>query len=213
MKAPLPWSPFMTLHSRLTLVGLGLWIAMSSPLLAQDGPSFDCAAASTWGEELVCSDPELAQLDLRLQERFEAAILAAEAALPEDLSNLRATQRGWIKGRDDCWKGRYPRECVEGNYRHREAELVAAWSLDDPSWVAAYACAPRTEEVRVSFFETDEPTVRIDRGHESDVAFADPAFENARYTSYLGSELVVDGDGAWLRWLGGLDETCMLRAD
>jgi uncharacterized protein len=202
----------MSLRVIVALCVLVLLGAIASSASAQDGPSFDCARASTWGEELVCSDPELARLDRRLQARFKAAVAVAEIGRPEDLANLRAEQRGWVKGRDDCWKGQVPRDCVEANYRHREAELIAAWSLENPSWVAAYACAPRTEEVRVSFFETEMPSVRIDRGAESDVAFGDPAIESTRYTSYLASDLVVDGDDAWLRWLGGAEEACTFRA-
>ena len=79
---------------------LGPTLASST---ASDGivASFDCAAAETSAEELVCSDPALAALDLRLAERFSAAIEAAEAldaGAEEAASTLRAFQRGWIGG-------------------------------------------------------------------------------------------------------------------
>ena len=130
----------------LAAFGFGL-LALPAHLLAQEGPSFECAAASTWGEELVCSDAALAALDLRLQGRFTAALAVAEARFPAALPDLRAMQRGWVKGRDDCWKGSDPRGCVEFNYLHREAELVAAWSLEEPTWVATYVCGDKGSEV------------------------------------------------------------------
>jgi uncharacterized protein len=202
----------MSLYSLLPLAGLTVLTMGATPVLAQDGPSFNCEAASTSAEELVCSDPELAVLDRRLQERFSAAVTAAEARLPAALPDLRAMQRGWVKGRDDCWKGRDLRDCVEFNYLHREAQLVAAWSLDEPVWVITYDCA-EAPEVRVSFYETELTSIRIERGAETDVAVTDPSAENAQFWSDLGSMLLVDGDDAWLQWLGGSEEACTLSAD
>ncbi len=194
------------------LVGLVLLATSASPVLAQDGPSFGCARASTWGEKLVCSDPDLAKLDRNLQARFEAAVAAAEVQMPAALPDLRATQRGWIKGRDDCWKGRYPHECVEANYLHREAQLVAAWSLEEPSWIRTYDCGSAAK-LRVSFFDTEYLSLRIERGAETDVAVGDPEDEHARYASDLGSVLLVDAGDAWLRWFGAPVGACTIEAD
>ncbi|WP_210529904.1 lysozyme inhibitor LprI family protein [Rubellimicrobium arenae] len=202
----------MSCPSLLAVGSLALLAAGAGPALAQDGPSFDCAKASTWGERLVCSDPELARLDRNLQARFEAALAAAQAQTPAALLDLRATQRGWIKGRDDCWKGLYPNECVRANYLHREAQLVAGWSLEAPSWVTTYRCGS-TAEIRVSYFDTEHPSVRIERGPETDVAVGEPGEEHTRYTSDLGSVFLVDADDAWLQWLGGAEEACSLKAD
>ena len=202
----------MLRHPLLSSAVLALLVAGATPALAQDGPSFDCAAASTSAEELICSDPELAALDRRLQARFKAAVDAAEARLPAALPDLRAMQRGWVKGRDDCWKGRDLRDCVEFNYLRREVQLVAAWSLDEPVWIATYYCG-EGPEARVSFYETELPSVRIESGAETDVAVADPTAENARYRSDLGSTLLVDGDDAWLQWLDGPEEACALRVN
>ena len=202
----------MSLHSLLPLAGLTLLMMGATPALAQDGPSFDCGAASTSAEELVCSKPELAALDRRLQARFEAAVDAAEARLPAALPDLRAMQRGWVKGRDDCWKGRDLRDCVEFNYLHREAQLVAAWALDEPVWVAAYDCG-EGPEARVSFYEAELPSVRIERGAETDTAVGQPTAENARYRSDLGSTLLVGGEDGWLQWVGGPESACALRAN
>lgn len=36
---------------------------------------------------------------------------------------LKAEQRGWIKGRNDCWRSDDMRGCVAGEYRLRINEL------------------------------------------------------------------------------------------
>ena len=85
-----------------------------------EGPAFDCKAASSSIEKLICSDPHLARLDRQLSALFTTAL----DNIPADERNtLRAVQRGWIKGRNDCWKSADRLSCVEQNYRSRIAEL------------------------------------------------------------------------------------------
>jgi hypothetical protein len=121
-------------------------------------------------------------------------------------------QRGWVKGRDDCWKGSDPRGCVEFNYLHREAELVAAWSLEEPTWVATYVCGDKGTEVTASFFDTEIPAVRIDRVGEAEAGVLDSFSEGTRYSAYPGTSLVVDADDAWLQWRDGPEEMCVLQS-
>jgi len=40
---------------------------------------------------------------------------------------LKAEQRGWIKGRDDCWKSDEMRGCVKREYRYRIDALRDRW--------------------------------------------------------------------------------------
>jgi uncharacterized protein len=191
--------------------GLALLMAIGAPAVAQDGPSFNCAAATTAGEELVCSDAELAALDRRLQSRFEAAVAAAEARRPDALADLRAMQRGWVKGRDDCWKGSDFMGCVEFAYLHREAQLVAEWTLEEPTSVATYFCEGGST-VRASFFATELPSVRLERREDQDVAIElDPHSADASYVSDRGSSLRREGDGASIQWLAGPEEMCWLE--
>ena len=81
-------------------------------------PSFDCAKAESEAEKLVCSKYNLADMDNRLAE-----IYAAELAKPGASKELSATQRGWAKGRDECWKASDMALCVEQAYLTRIAEL------------------------------------------------------------------------------------------
>ena len=66
-------------------------------------PSFDCAKTDGAAAEQVCEDKELAALDQELTRLFA---LAKNGLTASRRKELIATQRGWIKGRDECWKGR-----------------------------------------------------------------------------------------------------------
>ena len=110
---------------------------------AQDGPAFDCAKAESSAEKLICTDPELAALDRRLARHFEQAVAVAQgldAGTDKAVANLRAYQRGWISGRDECWKASDLRSCVEMEYLGRDATLVAEFMLEEPTAVTEFFC-------------------------------------------------------------------------
>jgi len=83
-------------------------------------PSFDCSKASHDAEELICRDNELAELDNQLAGVYHAAV---ENIPADELKTMRAMQRGWIKGRNDCWKADDLRDCVKLEYETRITEL------------------------------------------------------------------------------------------
>ena len=89
-----------------------------------EAPSFDCAKADSSAEQLVCSDPVLARLDKELT-RLYALALADTHLPPPSRAELRTMQRGWVKGRDDCWKAKNVRECVVSTYAMRILEMRA----------------------------------------------------------------------------------------
>eukprot|EP01038_Epipyxis_sp_PR26KG_P000178 gene178-biopygen128 len=78
----------------LSAAGLAL------PAAAQ-GPTFDCKKAAGTVEQQICSDASLTALDRQLDTVYQAATAKAGKTL---LKTLRAEQRGWVKGRNDCWK-------------------------------------------------------------------------------------------------------------
>jgi uncharacterized protein len=144
------------------------------------GPSFDCGKAEAGSiEALVCADPALAAADLKLAGVYEAALAKAGNEQPP---TLKAEQRGWIKGRDECWKADDQPACVADSYRLRTAELQARYRLLAPAGTATYACddAPGSE-VTASFFATDPPTAIAERGDEVSFMVEQPAASGARY--------------------------------
>lgn len=136
-------------------------------------PTFDCAKATGQVQKLICSDAGLAARDRELDAAFKAASARAQGQTARD---LRASQRGWIKGRDECWKATSTtwitaswtvntvKDCVEAQYRLRTSELQAVWRLQPPRTVA-YACQNNpANEVIANFFATDPATIRLERG-------------------------------------------------
>lgn len=62
---------------------------------AQAGPSFDCAQAQNDNQRLICTTPDLAEMDRMLASDYHAAM--ARTANP---AGLRSDQRAWIARRD-----------------------------------------------------------------------------------------------------------------
>ena len=94
-------------------------------------------------EEMVCKDKGLSALDRRLAEVYAAA---SKKAVNEQPPVLKAEQRGWIKGRNDCWKSDDRRKCVEDNYRLRIAELQAKYRLVPGTGPVTYGLRRRSEK-------------------------------------------------------------------
>ncbi len=139
-----------------------------------EGPTFDCARAQGEVESLICKDASLAALDRKLAEAYKAASAKATGDLA---TQLRTEQRGWVKGRNDCWKANGQqtwitatwtvdtvKACVDAQYRLRTSELQSVWQLVPPKTVS-YVCQKNpANEVVANFFATDPATIRLERG-------------------------------------------------
>jgi uncharacterized protein len=129
---------------------------------AAAGPSFDCNKAAGMIEKLICGDDGLAALDRKLAEVYANA---SKKAVNEHPPILKAEQRGWIKGRNDCWKSKDARNCTEIFNRERIAELQARYRLVPENGPFSFICDgnPRNEVI-VTFFRTDPPTLIAESG-------------------------------------------------
>lgn len=194
------------------LAALGFAAAAGAAALAQDGPSFDCAKAGSEAEALVCADAALAAKDRALAETYRKAreaIRALDVGAAEAESELKAAQRGWIKGRDACWKAQDPAVCVAEAYDSRTAELTAAWMLQAPTGRAEFFCeGNRANTVHATFFDTRPPSARVERGDSTAIGLLAPAASGARYALPFGDELWIKGDEALLTWRQGAPIRC-----
>ena len=171
-----------------------------------DGPSFDCAKVAPGSvEALVCQDAALAAADRELARVFAQALAASG-----DAPALRAGQRGWIKGRDECWKSADRPGCVAAAYRLRTAELQARYRLLPPVGTATYVC-PGAPEVTASYFATDPPSAIAERGGQVSFMLQQPAASGARYEG--PNELLWEHQGeATIRWgADGPELRCTVR--
>ncbi|GAA0787562.1 MULTISPECIES: MliC family protein [Pseudomonadati] len=110
----------------LTSLGLSFSAIASSP-----SPSYNCNKAQDSIEKLICQSDELSQLDKQLQPLYSQAI---KQLSHHDAQTLTAQQRGWIKGRNECWKAEDKTECTRASYQTRITELqISAGSVEVPS--------------------------------------------------------------------------------
>ncbi|WP_172292219.1 MliC family protein [Pseudoruegeria sp. HB172150] len=180
-----------------------LFLLLATPALAQDGPSFDCAAAQSEAEKLICEDPDLAALDRLVADRYAAAIEVTQgldAGAEEAEADLRAYQRGWISGRDECWKADDPRACVEQSYLRREGELVAQYLLEEPTGTTFWQCNGNpADELVTMYFDTTLPSIRFERGDSIDTGSLSRTASGSRYDGSFGRYIWIKGDEATYR--------------
>jgi uncharacterized protein len=208
--------------------GIGQWLAsgmaaaafalLAAVPVGAQGPAFDCRKASGEVETLICQDAGLATLDRTLDSVYKAAMAKARDAMP---ATLRTEQRGWVSGRNECWKAKGSptflteswqvstvRDCVAANYRLRISELQLVWQLVDLKPPVTYACqGNRANAIVAVFAATDPATVRLERGDRVATAWSVPA---ASGTKYEGQNVSFwsKGPDASVTWL---DETLQCK--
>ncbi len=182
-----------------------LWLSalllVSGSTLAQ-GPAFKCDKVEAESvEALICQDAGLSALDQQL------ALVYAEAskkAVNEHPATLKAEQRGWIKGRDDCWKSQDQKLCVSDSYHQRIVELQARYRLVDSVGPVTWLCdGDSRNQVVVTFFKTDPATLIAERGDSTSLMTQQISASGSRYLGrnesfweHQGEATIVWGYGA-----------------
>ncbi len=166
------------------------------------GPSYSCANVIDGGiEQMICNDAGLSMLDRKLAAVYSEALKIAATQQPP---TLRAEQRGWIKGRDECG---------------RTMRRVRAWKTSiggaSPSCRRCIACcrprvrsltsatAIRANEVVASYFATDPPTLVAEHGDSVSLMYLQPSGSGAKYAGrnetlweHAGEATITWGYGA-----------------
>jgi uncharacterized protein len=169
---------FKAMFVHAVLLAAACWLFTGAA--RAEGPSFDCGKVEAGSiEEMVCKDKELSALDRKLSEVYAAA---SRKAVNEQPPLLKAEQRGWVKGRNDCWKSDDKRKCVADEYRLRIAELQARYRLVPGNGPVTYFCDgdPRNEVI-ATFFQTDPPTLIAERGDQVSLMYLQPSGSGSKY--------------------------------
>ena len=82
--------------------------------LSRSGPSFDCAKASNDAERLVCSDRELAALDVKMADLYQLGLNSVA-----DSNEFTGEQKVWLSRRDACTD----KQCLVVSYDDRIKDL------------------------------------------------------------------------------------------
>lgn len=104
---------------RSTQAAIAAAIALTLPVQAAT-PSFNCRKATHEAEQMICKDAELSDLDHQLDALYTHVLARTPAG---QQATLKAEQRGWIKGRNDCSKSSDQRGCIKSAYEERISEL------------------------------------------------------------------------------------------
>ena len=174
------------------------------------GPSFDCSKVEAGSiEEMICKDEGLAALDQKLAMVYSEA---SRKAVNEHPPVLKAEQRGWIKGRNECWKSDDRRRCVESEYLQRIAELQARYRLVSSSKPVFYVCDgdPRNEVI-ATFFKTDPPTLIAERGDQVSLMHLQPAASGSKYQGRNESLWEHHGDAIITWGYGSPEMRCKIK--
>lgn len=121
----------------------------------------------------------MSALDRKLSGVYAAA---AKIATNEHPPRLKAEQRGWIKGRNECWKSDDKRACVEDAYVRRIAELQAGYRLVPGEGPFRFVCDGNpASEVVATFFQTTPPTLIAERGGSVSLMYLQRSGSGAKY--------------------------------
>jgi uncharacterized protein len=171
-----------------------------APVSIPFNASIDCGKASSDVEQLVCSDPALAALDQKLGAVYKEAEVKQGSPVPQWFVNQ---QRDWNTSRDACGGSPSMKSCVDTAYTHRIAALQATNLLVPTKGPVIYSCPLNGDhgEVVAMFADTDPPTVVLERGDKSIVAYFVKTASGARYEG--NNVTFVDRGGeVQVLWLG-----------
>ena len=166
------------------------------------GPSFNCDSVEANSiEEMICKDDELSSLDRKLSIIYSAA---SKKATNEHPPVFKAEQRGWIKGCNECCKADDKRACIRDTYQLRIAELQARHRLVQENGPYRFICDENpANEVMVTFFKTEPPTLIAERGDSVSLMVLQPSGSGAKYQGrnetfweHQGEALITWGYGA-----------------
>lgn len=202
---------------------LGLLVALgAAQQVMAASPSFSCARAQGAAQEAVCQDGMLAALD-RENARVYALARKAPGQSAQQKKTLTAMQRGWIKGRDDCWKSDDAKACIRDAYVLRIAELraglPAATRRNDKGGVSIgpvpVHCPGEAEPMNATFVNVEPSLVALAGKDRSFVLRIAPSASGARYLgrSPEGEALFWQkGPGAIVQRPGGQEQNCRIGA-
>ena len=185
---------------------------------APSSPVFNCDGVKPMVEQMICKDMDLMIFDHTLNNVYKSSLEAVSKLTSKKdkkaaKSRLVAIQRGWIKGRNDCWKEQEKAQsCVTLSYLQRIVTLQAEWGLvRENKQIIRFVCEnDDRNEFYATYLNLILPVVIVERGDSRDVFIENIASQkteandnkiNGRYFSgTFGNQLTFFETAATLRW-------------
>jgi uncharacterized protein len=193
-----------------------LFAALAGPFVSVTGwaasPTSDCSKGVSEVGKLVCNSAALSVLDRQMAETYRAAQAQAKAK-GADANRLTTTQRGWLKGRDDCSKAADQSQCTQSAYESRIAELQARYALVPAFRTVAFSCHGKPSSTIVATFYNGEPlpSVRLVRGKQTVYGALTRTGSGARYLADPGISFWNKGNDAMVDWPEGTQFNCSAK--
>lgn len=128
--------------------------------------------------KVICADEPLALLDRELAEVWRRAFPNFPGS---ELPTVRAIQRGWIAGRNDCWKAEDVAACVRTSYERRITELQVKAGLVQVPESVRFDCDSGGVLWVTFFANTKLPVAVLTSDGEQVFAFGEPVASGTRY--------------------------------
>jgi uncharacterized protein len=165
-------------------------VIAQSVLAAQ--PTFSCDAASHTAEQAICKNEKLIALDNLMAKIYQESLRASKnlgSGAKADTAKLKATQRGWVSGRNDCWKEQDDKkieQCIEDQYRQRISMLQLQYRLVKVDKVERFVC-PENGEIILSYYDTSIiPGVVLEYGDSVQLYLSAPSQDKESLLMYEG---------------------------
>lgn len=195
----------MSFLNRVLLVSAGVSaLLVASLATAQEGPSFKCSekmASSV--EDLICKNPDLAAQDRNLAAAYDAALKKAG----NGAKTLKAEQRGWIKGRDECWKSDDKQACVRDSYSQRIVEVQAGYGLVAGKGPITFDCGG-DGTISATFYQTDPSSLIASYKGQRSLMVAVQSGSGVHYTGQNESFWEHQGEARVTWGYGAKEMTC-----
>ena len=197
--------------SHLALLGALLALTFAGCAADSRESAVRCGISGSTVEQMICSDPTLAARDRRMADVYSRSLekLGTTANAADAIRDLKAYQRGWASGRDDCWKSADERQCIEESYARRTAELEARYGLVEARESVDFDCSDGSH-IRATFVPTERPSVRLERDGALEIGLLARAASGAKYEAPFGIVFWTQGDEAMVEWPEGTEFRCRL---
>ena len=81
----------------------------------------DCHKVHEWSDMMVCGNPNLNDLDSKVDRAYQKA---QQGLSPKDAEEVQRVQAAWMRGREKCQQNSDPTKCLEDYYQRRIKEIV-----------------------------------------------------------------------------------------
>lgn len=181
---------------------------------SKKSPSFDCTKTNSSIEQMICTDSELTDLDIKMSETFKKALIVAKKINDKKSVNLLKTiQRGWIKERNECWKSQSitAKDCVINSYKLRISKLESTWGLEESEKSINFKCNENAEFFFTAYKTKLLPSAIVEYGDKSTSVSILPENlstknNSKRYDGEFGMYVIIDENNAILKWDSYTDE-------